>query len=525
MPAGKKPQIKHWIIFLMVFSAVTRALIAGLFELGNDEVYYWTYAAYPALSYFDHPPMVGWLIRLFTLNLHFQQEFFVRLASVLFGTFNIWLMFRIGKRLKDELTGWYAALLFSASLYGFVITGIFILPDTPQMCCWLLALLLMLDNLPREEIGSRGNRMMILTGILLGLGLLSKYTTIFLWAGMAGHILLFNRRWLRSWSFYLASLIMIAFFSIVLIWNAQYNFISFAYQGGRSVLWEGRLGFGTFLTEAGGEILYHNPVNFILILLAVVAAFRSADIRKDPRVRILLLAGLPLIAVFLGLSLFRNTLPHWSGPGYTTLIPLAALWIRELKPDMDKIFRPVLVVSLTVMLMIVGGAILQTVTGFIQLPSVEKSGRKSRIEDFSLQVYGWKQLGSKFGELSRKYEQEGSIREDSPLVTYRWFPAANLEYYVARPAGKVVLAAGELDAIHHYAWINNRHGGFRLNTDAWYITSSIDFRDPVTLPFVYYREILPPDTVQVIRSGRTAYSFYVYRLINLQARPRELVKE
>ena len=221
MPAGKKPQIKHWIIFLMVFSAVTRALIAGLFELGNDEVYYWTYAAYPALSYFDHPPMVGWLIRLFTLNLHFQQEFFVRLASVLFGTFNIWLMFRIGKRLKDELTGWYAALLFSASLYGFVITGIFILPDTPQMCCWLLALLLMLDNLPREEIGSRGNRMMILTGILLGLGLLSKYTTIFLWAGMAGYILLFNRRWLRSWSFYLASFIMIAFFSIVLIWNAQ----------------------------------------------------------------------------------------------------------------------------------------------------------------------------------------------------------------------------------------------------------------------------------------------------------------
>jgi hypothetical protein len=114
------------------------------------------------------------------------------------------------------------------------------------------------------------------------------------------------------------------------------------------------------------------------------------------------------------------------------------------------------------MIIIVGGAIAQTVTGFIQLPSVEKSGRKSKIEDFSLQVYGWKQLGSKFGELSRKYEQEGSIREDSPLVTYRWFPAANLEYYVARPAGKVVLAAGELDAIHHYAWINNRHGGFRL---------------------------------------------------------------
>jgi hypothetical protein len=67
---------KQMLFFLLVLSTLIRALIAGLFELGNDEVYYWTYAVYPDLSHFDHPPMLGWLIRFFTFNLHFQQEFY-----------------------------------------------------------------------------------------------------------------------------------------------------------------------------------------------------------------------------------------------------------------------------------------------------------------------------------------------------------------------------------------------------------------------------------------------------------------
>ena len=29
--------------------------------LGNDEAYHFLYAAHPALSYFDHPPMMAWV--------------------------------------------------------------------------------------------------------------------------------------------------------------------------------------------------------------------------------------------------------------------------------------------------------------------------------------------------------------------------------------------------------------------------------------------------------------------------------
>ena len=45
---------------LLAVSEIMRAFFAGFVELGNDEVYYLTYARFPALSHFDHPPMWAW---------------------------------------------------------------------------------------------------------------------------------------------------------------------------------------------------------------------------------------------------------------------------------------------------------------------------------------------------------------------------------------------------------------------------------------------------------------------------------
>lgn len=131
MPSNRKIYLAFFI--LLGASVLIRGIIAGFIELGNDEVYYWTYAKFPALSHFDHPPMVGLVIQLFTLNLTFDSEFFIRLAALVFGTLSTGLMFLIGRQIKNPLTGLYAALLFTASLYGFILSGTFILPDTPQV--------------------------------------------------------------------------------------------------------------------------------------------------------------------------------------------------------------------------------------------------------------------------------------------------------------------------------------------------------------------------------------------------------
>jgi len=82
---NKPSNIHKSLLILIIVSTAIRALIAGFIELGNDEVYYWTYALYPDLSHFDHPPMVGYVIQMFTLNLNLSGEFFIRLHSFFSG--------------------------------------------------------------------------------------------------------------------------------------------------------------------------------------------------------------------------------------------------------------------------------------------------------------------------------------------------------------------------------------------------------------------------------------------------------
>ncbi len=48
-----------WI--LIAGSALLRLICSMSLGLGNDEAYHFLYAAHPALSYFDHPPMMAWV--------------------------------------------------------------------------------------------------------------------------------------------------------------------------------------------------------------------------------------------------------------------------------------------------------------------------------------------------------------------------------------------------------------------------------------------------------------------------------
>ncbi len=491
-----------------------RALLAACFCLGNDEAYYYTYALYPALSHFDHPPMVGWVIQLFSLDLHLSSEFFIRLAAVVAGTLNTWLMYCIGKQLRDEITGWYAALLYTASIYGFIITGVFMLPDAPQSVFWLSAILFMLKAF-HGEIDAVAKRNFLVASVFIGFALLSKYTTAFLWLGMIIYILAYDRKWLRTRTFYMAQLVMALLFVPVLVWNVQNHFVSFLFHSSRVEPAAKAFTPDYFLTEILGEALYTNPVILVLIILAVIAFFKGAFQDRKSGTRLLIWVALPVIATFLLASVSRRTLPHWNAAGYLTLIPLAALWLRKRGLGM---FPAVMKSAMAFTILLITLSAVQILTGFIPLETLigETGGKGSA--DLSLELYGWRQLQSDFKPLAEKYEQSGLMPAGAPIMSYRWFPAANYSYYAARGSDRYVLAAGDTSDIHKYAWINAIHGGFRLNSDAWYITSSRDFRDPLTIQAFYYEKILPPDTISVKRMGKTAYYFYVYRLKNLQSK-------
>ncbi len=516
----EQKKIRQYLILLIAISTLVRAFIAATIELGNDEVYYRLYALFPDWSHFDHPPMVGFIIQLFSLDLLFESEFFIRLGSIIFGAINTWIIYQIGRAIKNERTGFYAALLYTASIYAFIITGVFILPDTPQNFFWLLSILFMIGAVPMcPNLPMSGLRMLRM-GLVIGLAILSKYTSVFLWFGAFLYIVIYNRDWLKNkWLYY--SIALTAFISLpVLIWNLQYDFISFTYHGERVDMSGYTVNTDYFLMELLGEFLYNNPVNYILILVTLVVITSKKLQLTKAYTRNILLVTLPLIITFLVFSLFRKTLPHWSAPAYTTLLVLAAAWVDQLKNKKTLRIPGVIITSLSVLLLIIGLGYSQIKYGIVDFDRIhEKYGVKT--DDPSLDMFGFDQVGESFEQIVLQDQASGLMSEKSILVGNFWFPLANFDYYAAFPIGMKTYGMGRLDQIHKYAWINRENGSFKKGMDAYYLTTSRDYRSPYGNLDVYFEEILPADTIAIIRNGVVAKKAFLYRLKNLQQIPTD----
>lgn len=275
--------------------------------------------------------------------------------------------------------------------------------------------------------------------------------------------------------------------------------------------------------EIFGEFLYNNPVNYILIILALLAIIRKQEILGLKYIRIILLISLPLIGTFLIFSLFRSTLPHWTAPAISTLILLASARLSSLsKASIKKQFIPRSIIGATFLLIgIVLIAVFQIKMGVFDFNTEhETDSTKLGEKDISLDIYGWRQIGNEFSDILKRDIAEGNIKANPFITTYRWFPAANLDYYAATPNNIPVLATGPIQEIHKYYWINQFRGGFKTGRDAYYITTSRDFVDPKQNFAKYFETIESADTIKIMRANKHVMNAFVYRFKNMNKLPK-----
>lgn len=508
---------KNILIVVVVVSVVIKLILAIYFELSNDEVYYWVHALFPSWSYFDHPPLVGLLIRLSTLNLTATHDFFVRLGPMIISIVNVLLIFRIGKKLKDQKAGLISALLYSSSFY-FAFSGFMAMPDTTLLLFWILSVSLGLDILRAQTVTNRDRASILRFGLTAGLAMLSKYTGVFTWFALGLGILVYNRKWLSDWSVYAALLISLLIFFPVLIWNIDQDFVSFTYQSNR-VTPTVSLQFDYFLRELLGQLAYQNPLNFIFIVPALVALFKKRIYFDKKSAFYLLANSLPIIVMFLAFALFRKTLPHWSGPGYLGLILITGVYwsYRIEKTEGEKEVYPYRIFVPLIFYTFIAGTLLYLInfSGF-------SIGEKEEISQYgknelSNDMYGWKHLGRQFGQLSQVWESKGIMDSSAHIISYRWFPGAHIHRYIGHPINKKVFLIGELNDIHDYYWINQKQRGLQEGHDYYHIALSNYYRDPEKIFGQYFDNIIPLDTLPITRNHVLMRYAFVYKLENYHA--------
>lgn len=506
---------KQKLGLLLLISTVIRMVVGDSIQLGNDEVYYWTYAKYPDWSHFDHPPMVGFFEQLFTLNLFFESELALRLGFIVSGTLSTLLMYLIGKEIKNERTGLIAAVLFNTSIYGFIISGLFIMPDGPMVLFWMTSLLFFIKYQKATE-KRKINLFLSLSLISVSLGIYSKYQSVYLLFGYGLFWLLYKRDQLKNPILYLNLCFTALIVFVIFYWNYLHSFSGMSYHSERVTLFSLDFNLDSFLREVVGQIAYNNPYNYIVILMALFA-FKRKKFIDLPYFRLLLLISVPLIVTTLFFSLYRDTLPHWSGAAFLSLAILAAAHLS----DRSKTLMLTVTLGLIFSLVLLGMGVVNRGWG-IDGKIAEQEKTKMGKNDPTLDMFGWDQFKNELTTL----EAERPELVGLPLVSNKWYPGSHLFYYVARPMGKSIYVLGDMKDMHKYFWINEEMPPLTEGQSGIYITYSRNFKDPGKVMNSYFEQMTLLKEFPVLRSDRTVEYGYIYLLqgyknINLEGQIKD----
>jgi len=313
-----KPSYEIWGIFsLILIFALVRLLINSHLELSPDEAFYWYWSKHLDLSYVDHPPMVAYVMSIFTA-IGGNTEFFVRLGGFILSMLSLFIIFYTSRTLfpANKIIAWELLLIFNLTLL-FSAGCIVQTPDEPMLFFWAAAVFL------GSLIITQGSpKYWYIWGIFVGLGLLSKYTMIFIVPCMFLFLLISteHRFWLKKKEPYIALLIAFVIFSPVLYWNWQHEWVTFLYQLHQGFEPKRRdiVQIVLKLLEyTGGQAGVITPLLFIAF---VIYAFKGTLVSfREHRKEYLYLSLLSLpILLFFGLStaLGKVAEANWPAPAY-----------------------------------------------------------------------------------------------------------------------------------------------------------------------------------------------------------------
>ena len=188
-------------------------MMCGAFGLAHDEAYYWLFSKNLSWGYFDHPPFVAVVIKLFSFLPH--HEFSVRVGFVLLQAGSLLFLFRMIDR-KNWATAFL--LFFSFPLASY--TGLLALPDMPLLFMTAAYFYFLRGYLAGDK------KCIWFLGVAIPLLLYAKYHGILL---IFFTILAVPRILLRR-DFWIVTLISVLLFLPHVWWQYQNNFATLRYH-------------------------------------------------------------------------------------------------------------------------------------------------------------------------------------------------------------------------------------------------------------------------------------------------------
>ena len=380
MKVASIPRNIRWFLLFVGSCAVMMANT----ELAHDEAYYWLWSRYPDWGYFDHPPLIAWLIGLTAGWI--PGEWGVRLAPACVLIAAAWV---VGRTLiaEDRQWAWWAGWLIFPLLS---VTPSLALPDAPLLASALVFFWTLHAYIVRDSIGGA-----IGVGIAAGLLLYAKYHGGLLIVGaVVGTPELLKRR-----SFWLAACIGCLILVPHALWQWRHDFVTFDYH--------------LFHAHKGGLSL-QRPVEYLLQQVFIPGIFVAPWVwwkavknwRFDSFQRSLAGMAVMTLGTFFIFSFFKSVEGNWTVAGYLALLVLVLRSPGDWLPQ-GRLFSVLGACSVIFVL---------AVKLFIAVDGSEKIVRRLG------EIRGWKAWSQALA----------SATPDCVLVANRYQIAAKLSFYLNR---------------------------------------------------------------------------------------------
>jgi 4-amino-4-deoxy-L-arabinose transferase-like glycosyltransferase len=481
----QRTAISLFIIAVCVF----RFVYAGWFELSLDEPYYWLWSKHLGLSYYDHPPMVAYLIAVSTM--FGDTERLVRLPAILCAGGASWFVYAIAAGvMNDKRAGLWGAVLVNM-IPILAIGALVTTPDSPLLLFWSAALYYAFKLVDAQQA-----RHFYAVGFFFGLALLSKYTA----ALFAPAFLLFlivspeNRVWLFRREPYLAFALGLMLFAPVILWNYNHDWVSFGFQLKHGFAPGERRPLMDFLEFWAGQIGFYGVfMFFILIATSLGIGWLGVKEKRDDFLLLSMMSA-PLLLFFVVNSLQSRMEGNWSAPAYVAAIAGVPVFVSRIA---EKYYMKSGQWARTGFYTAV--AFCAALTVYVHVQIVDPILPMPQKREISRRVYGWKTLAHEAGQRLK------SLGNDAFIVTERYQIASLMRFY-APGSPEAFMTKGEkrfgyLGSVAHLTGKN-----------AVYVeeTERVDVKTVAE----HFERVEPAGVLRIERHGELVREFSFFRCYN-----------
>ena len=401
--------------FIIALTAIRLSMLSTS-DLEFDEAHYWMWSERLAPAYFSKGPVIAFVIRAGTAILG-SNEFGVRFFSPLFAAGTSLLWFYFARRLFNATAGLWAVIALNVTpifnIGAFVITI-----DALSIFFWLAA---MFTFWLAVEKSPNFSWYWPLTGLLVGLGFLSKYTnalelvSIVLVLALAPRLRQeFKRPGLYS---------LLGVFAVCtvppIVWNQQHAWITLVHLRSRGSLEHG-FGFhpAEVLSFLGQHFLVYSPFVFLALAWGVIASWRRVN--QQFKVLFLMWFGLPVFLFYLLLSTNKAAAPNWDGLAFLGFGLLAVhFWWEKLEASVTLRLGAVVAIMVGLTMSVVA----------LDTDVLRVAGYQFKRSDPSDRMRGWRSATSALEKM--RNDLESNLGEKLFLIADARDRASEISFYLS----------------------------------------------------------------------------------------------